>query len=155
MQSERRLLESRIARLWTLATGIEDDELRAELAKHLCVLASGLLEVGCRDILNRYAAKRCDSAVGRFVADRLTDLQSPRVGNMLELLTSFDPHKAQSWFDGLTDEQRDSVDSIVNNRHQIAHGRSIGLSFDTLRRYYGHATQTLSVMEKMFPPTKG
>src|SRR2546430_1661549 len=120
MQSERRLLESRITRLLALIPTLESDEIRAELTKHLCVLASGLLEVGCRDIVNRYAFQRCAPTVRRFVAARLGEFQSAKVSNILELLNCFDPARAESWLKRLSDEEKDSVDSIVNNRHQIA-----------------------------------
>lgn len=154
MQSPRRLLESRVDRLAHLVPQVDDDELRAELTKHLCVLCSGLLEVSCRDIIARYAKPRTDATVFRFVESRIGDLQSATIGNMHSLLSSFDPSRAETWLVGLTDEQRDSVDSIVNNRHQIAHGRSIGLSFDVLNRYRSAANQVVASIEAAFPGHK-
>lgn len=152
MQSERRLLELRISRLLTAIPTVEDDELRSELTKYACVLSSGLLEVACRDILSRYAAKRSSPQVARYVRTQLEYLQSAKIGNITETLTAFDPTAATNWRLGLSDEQVDSIDSIVNNRHQIAHGRSIGLSFDVLRRYHSHAVGALVAMEQAFPP---
>mgnify|MGYP003382046493 CR=1 FL=1 len=132
---------------------IEDDELRAEMTKHLCVLASGLLEVGCRDILTRYTTRRASPQVTRYVSSELEYFQNAKVGKIVELLTSFDATAATSWRASLSEEAADSIDSIVNNRHQIAHGRSIGLSFDVLRRYHSHATEALRSIEVAFPPT--
>ena len=153
MQSERRLLEARIARLVQAVPEINDDELRAELTKYLCVLASGLLEVSCRDILTRYALRRSAPPIQRFVAARLSDFQSAKVGNIIELLQCFDPGGASRWRASLSDEEADSIDSIVNNRHQIAHGRSIGLSFNVLVRYHEHASRALTLIEDEFPST--
>lgn len=155
MQSSRALLESRIGRLVELIPQVDNDELRAELTKHLCVLCSGLLEVSCRDVVARYARPRCDQTVLRFVEARIGDMYSAQVGNMHSLLACFDPRRADQWRDGLSDEERDSVDSIVNNRHQIAHGRSIGLSFDVLNRYRKAAMNALVMMERTFPGHKG
>lgn len=153
MQSERRLLEGRITRVLEAVPDIADDELRAELTKYLCVLASGLLEVSCRDVLTRYTRERSSPPIRRFVAARLDNFQSAKVGNIIELLQSFDPDAASRWRASLSDEEADSIDSIVSNRHQIAHGRSIGLSFNVLVRYHQHATRALSLIEKEFPPT--
>lgn len=155
MQSERRLLEGRLLRLQQSLPNVKDDDLRAEVTKHFCVLASGLLEVASKDILARYSMARCAPQVQRFVESRLGDLQSAKIGNIHAFLTSFDPNSADRWLGDLSDEDRDSVDSIVNNRHQIAHGRSIGMSFDTLVRYFGKAQRALAVMERYFPPYKG
>lgn len=151
MQSERRLLQLRISRLLTSVPAVADDELRAELTKYLCVLLSGLIEVSARDILSRYAAKRSSPQVARFVAAQLEYLQSAKVGNLTDAMAGFDPSAAQWWRKRLTDEQVDSIDSIVSNRHQIAHGRSIGLSFHVLDRYRKNAEEALSTMEDAFP----
>ena len=152
MQSERRLLENRIDRLLKAVPEVQDDEVRSELTKHLCVLSSGLLEVSCRDILNRYAQRRSSLQVSRFVNARLGDFQSAKVGNILELLQCFDPEGATRWREKLSDEEASSIDSIVNNRHQIAHGRSIGLSFSVLAQYHQHAVRALGSIETEFPP---
>lgn len=138
-------------RLLAAIPAIEDEEMRAEITKYLCVLSSGLLEVSVRDILNRYAIRRSSESIQRFIASRLSDLQSAKVGNIMELLQAFDPGAAEVWRKSLSDEQTASIDSIVNNRHQIAHGRSIGLSFDVFQRYNLHANQALEKLEKVFP----
>lgn len=151
MQSERRLLELRIARLIVSVPQVEDDELRAELTKYLCVLLSGLLEVSARDILLRYAKKRSSPHVARYVAGQLEYLQSAKVGNLVDAMNGFDPAAASAWRTGLSDEQIDSIDSIVANRHQIAHGRSIGLSFNVLDGYRRNALSALDAMETVFP----
>jgi hypothetical protein len=135
-----------------MVPGVADDELRAELTKYLCVLSSGLVEIACRDILDRYATKRSSPTIRRFVASRLSDFQNPKVGKICELLGGFDPTLATTWREALSDEQADAIDSIVNNRNQIAHGRSIGLSFDLWNRYYKSALQVLTSMELHFTP---
>lgn len=151
MRSERRLLELRIARLLVSVPKVEDDELRAELTKYLCVLLSGLLEVSARDILLRYSAKRSSPQVARYVGAQLEYLQSAKVGSLVDAMSGFDPVAAAKWRSGLSDEQVDSIDSIVSNRHQIAHGRSIGLSFNVLEGYRKNAVDALAAMEWAFP----
>jgi hypothetical protein len=153
MQSERSQLEGRIQRLLATIPDVQDDELRAELTKHLCVLSSGLLEVSCRDILNRYISRRAAPEVRRFVSTRLLEFQSAKVRNVVDLLQAFDPHQADKWRSSLSDEQADSIDSIVNNRHQIAHGRSIGLSFSVFLRYHQSAGYAVDLLERQFPPS--
>ncbi len=152
MQSERRLLENRIARLLSVVPSINDDELRSELTKHICVLASGLIEVSCQDILTRYTAKRASPQVTRYVSSELGYFQNAKVGKILELFSSFDHAAATKWREELSDEAADSIDSIVNNRHQIAHGRSIGLSFNVLLQYHAQAARALQSIERAFPP---
>lgn len=154
MKSERRSLEIRIDRLFDTARGVENDELRAELTKYLCVLASGFLEVSCRHILSGYSQKRSSPEIDRFVRSRLSYFRSPTSGNIKQLLSAFDPGCAERWREGLDDEQADALDSIVSNRHLIAHGRSVGLSLHVLERYYLSANEAIAGLEEEFPPFK-
>ena len=151
MHSERQLLKKRIDRLFDLAPGISDDELRAELTKHVCVLSSGLLELTCREILSKYSSKRCSPQVLRAIDSFIANFQNPKVGKIVDLLSQFDPTKATEWRDKLLDEEAASIDSIVSNRHQIAHGRSIGLSISVLQTYYTNANKALRELEEAFP----
>lgn len=47
----------------------------------------------------------------------------------------------------MLDEIKDSVDSIVDNRHQIAHGKSIGIGYVTVNKYYGNVVKAVQVLE--------
>ena len=152
MQSERRLLERRIERLIQTVPTIQDDELRAEITKYLCVLASGLVEATCRDVMNRYAVKRCSPEIARVVETHVGGFQNLKVGKIVELLSTFDPRKAAEWRKYISDEAADAVDSIVSNRHQIAHGRSIGLSYSVFTRYFADASPAIADIERFFPP---
>ncbi|MFQ5673738.1 MAG: hypothetical protein ACE5G9_11635, partial [Nitrospinales bacterium] len=64
---ERQSIEHRIDALLQKAKVIEDDELKAEIAKYLCILSSGFLEIACRDIIQRYVRSRTSPEVRRFV----------------------------------------------------------------------------------------
>lgn len=151
MQSERTLLALRIARLLERIPGIEDDEFRAESTKYACVLMSGLLEATCRDVMTRFAAKRGSKELVRVAETVVGRFQNPSTGKIVDLLSVFDPDKATAWRLSIDDEQADAIDSIVNNRHQIAHGRQSGLSFGVLLRYYNKAKSAVDLIEQSFP----
>lgn len=130
---------------------IDDDELRAESTKYACVLMSGLLEATCRDVMTRFAAKRGSKELVRAAETVVGRFQNPSTGKIVELLSVFDPDKANAWRLSINDEQADAIDSIVNNRHQIAHGRHSGLSFGVLLRYYNKAKPAVDLIEQSFP----
>jgi hypothetical protein len=50
----------------------------------------------------------------------------------------------QQYTDG---EIKDAVDSIVANRHLIAHGESCNISFERLKKYYGSAVKAIELLE--------
>jgi hypothetical protein len=86
------------------------------------VLVSGFLENSVRITLAEYARKRADSSVADFVESRLRQFQNPKMGTILDLAGGF----SQEWRRQLEiDTNRrlgESVNSIVGNRHKIAHG---------------------------------
>lgn len=154
MRSERRWLKLRIDRLFESAMSVKDDELRAELAKYLCVLASGFLELSCREILGSYTAKRASPHVTRYVTAQLGRFSSATTGKIADLLTLFDEIAAKRWRQSLDEAEVAALDSIVSNRHLIAHGRSVGLSLHVMEDYYIKAGIAVKTLEKEFPPHK-
>jgi hypothetical protein len=71
---------------------------------------------------------------------------------VLGLVRDFNPAWAEE-LDGLTAGQiRDSVDSVVANRHKIAHGESVGISLGYARQYYKGAVQLIDLMIEQCGP---
>jgi len=49
-------------------------------------------------------------------------------------------------------ERKDAVDSVVANRHQIAHGQDVGLTLIRIMGYYAHVSETIDFLETEFVP---
>ncbi|MGA1982615.1 MAG: HEPN domain-containing protein [Acidobacteriaceae bacterium] len=113
-----------------------DDELKAQMAQFLCVLSSGLLEEAVRLTLSGFAKTRSSPEVASYVTANLEQFQNPRFEKIMILLGSFDPKWRSHFEDGPSNEVKDAIDSIVVNRHQIAHGRPVGISIVTFSKYY-------------------
>jgi hypothetical protein len=45
------------------------------------------------------------------------------------------------------DEIKNSMDSVVANRHLIAHGRNVGITYATITRYYKCVKVAVEVLE--------
>lgn len=78
--------------------------------------------------------------------------QNPNMQRIGELLRSFD----RDWGDQIevsaTDEMKQAVNSIVDNRNRIAHGENVGISFAPLRRYYQNAVDVIELIEHICNP---
>ena len=68
------------------------------------------------------------------------------MGKILDLVGEFDGDFRESLEQETQGAMADAVNGIVDNRHQIAHGKQTGISFPTVRSYYG---QVLLVIEKI------
>lgn len=124
-----------------------DEELRAALARHLCVLVSGFLEVSVREIYGEYAQNKAAENVANYVTAELKSFQNPKMEKILNLTQSFSPNWKDNLEKATEGEIKDSVDSIVANRNIIAHGRSVGITIGNIKRYYKNAVKLVGLIE--------
>jgi hypothetical protein len=138
----------RLDDLFQKAKSLADLEVQSHWSRYLCVLVSGFLENSVRLTYSEYAHRRADPLVADFVESRLRQFQNPKMGSILDLTGAF----SQEWRQRLEDETGgqlgESVNSIVGNRHKIAHGESVGLTLHSLIQYYGDALRVVELLRQ-------
>lgn len=131
-------------------------QLQGEYARYLCVRTSGFLEVTVQYMLAEFARRSSfKPAVGRYVTSRVERQQSMKANQLLDLVGSFDPAWRTSLEAFLDMEHKDAVDSVVTNRHGIAHGRPTGISFVRVKRYYELVLDVVEFLEDQLLPASG
>ena len=125
----------------------QDLELQSHWARYLCVLASGFLEISVRSIYGQYARQKSVPYVANYVDSQLKQFQSPKMENILELTRSFSANWEERLRYAVEGERKDAVDSIVAVRHNIAHGRPVGITYHTIRRYYENAIKVVELID--------
>ncbi len=147
VQSHRSRVQHYIVQVGTLDP---ISELVSVQAHHLCVLASGYLERSVVEILNHYVKNRANLQVQRYlqaVTARLTNLKS---GKLLDLLGSFDEswkNRAQLFLQ--SDGRGEAINSLVANRHLIAHGRSASISFSMVRSWLSRVDEVVDFVYQL------
>jgi len=124
-----------------------DPEIQAHFARYLCVLASGFLEVSVRSILTEYSKSRAVPEIANFVEESLDEFQNPKMQKILDWLRCFSAVWADEVERKTNGQLKDSVDSIVANRHQIAHGASVGVTPARVRAFYEDAVKVVEMIE--------
>jgi len=140
--------QQRLDDLFEKVKDIPDFELQSHWARYLCVLVSGYLETSVRAIYSEYSNKRANRNVANYVSSGLERFQSPKMGNILDLTRAFSLQWAEELENVTEGELKESVDSIVANRHNIAHGRDSGISYARIREYYQNAIKVIELIEK-------
>jgi hypothetical protein len=115
------------------ATGA-DPELLSDLARHLCVLVAGFLEQAVIEIALEHVRTHSQLSVQRHVESRLRRFTSANAQNVIDLLGSFNPDWRTDLEGYLVDQHKDAVNSVVNLRHTVAHGRFTGVTMAGIRR---------------------
>lgn len=113
-----------------------DVELQSQLARFLCVLSSGFIEQAVIHTLAVYSKRRSHPDVSRYVSANVSKLRNAKLEDVLILLGHFSPAWREHFETNTPAEVKDAIDSIVNNRNQIAHGAQIGISLVTFMEYY-------------------
>lgn len=133
---EMQRLRDRIYRLIELADESEAPEVKTDMACFACVLTSAMIEVACRQYVGKFVEKRASPQVIGFVERKLYFFQNPSMDNIDELLRAFDSKIADDFRDAIGDEGVDAINSVVNNKNQLAHGKGVGLGLATMKRYF-------------------
>lgn len=136
----------RISAVIRRAENQPDLELVADQTKFICVLTSGFLEVSVRSMLAGWCGIRCHPNISNAMESSLRGFQNPKLGKILELIQTFSSDWRAHFEDSLSDQQKDAIDSIVANRHQIAHGRNVGLSLVPMKRYFKDAVDAMELL---------
>lgn len=129
-------ISSRLDRVFESSRYIEDDEIKSHYSKYLCVLTSGYLEESIKIIVRVYVSTKAHPSILNYVnsaTGNLTNLKSEKLG---VFLNSFNNEWKEKFDTMLTDEEKASIDSVVANRHQIAHGQNVGVSYVRVNEWY-------------------
>jgi hypothetical protein len=140
---------SRLDDLFSKITDVTDLELQAHWAKYLCILVSGFIENSIKAILIKYCRDCSNQFVSDFVESQMSNMTNFGSSKILKLIQSFNP----TWESALSDylqqneDVKTALDSVVANRHLIAHGKNIGMSFVDMRDYYQSVKRFFDFME--------
>lgn len=127
-----------------------DTETLSHWTKYLCVLVSGYIERSIQTIILDFVKNQASPDVTHFVARGLQSFTNAKMNKIFNLAEQFSAEKRKSLEAATDEELKDAVDSIVANRHQIAHGANIGLSFVTVRNYYERVVRVIDEVQSCF-----
>ena len=120
------------------------------LAQLTTVWVSGYLESACREAVLAYTSKRANENIVNYVSHTLDRFSNPKMDKILHLFQAVD-QDATDKLKGFADGKiKASVNSIVSNRHRIAHGRSTQITIAQVRSYYGDARRLATKMNELF-----
>lgn len=142
-------LSNRISGLFKKIENIEDMELKAQWARYLCVLCCGFLEVSFRAVLVDAATRRSSEEIRNFVEAKLDLSRSPKMGNMIETVALFSKTWSETLERDTAGKIKDSVDSLVVNRHLIAHGQDTGVSYVRVKTWFEDSIHAIEKLEQI------
>lgn len=127
---------------------LNDMERQAHLVRYACVLISGFIETSVRAILTE-VCQHARPEVRCFAQAKLEGFQNPTMDKIERLVRDFCPAWADELRDSLPDEVREAVNSVVANRHRIAHGRDSSVGLVAVRDWFKGSITLVDELERM------
>jgi len=128
-----------------------DLEAQAHWGRYLCVLISGFLEVAIAEICYQYVKNRAGINVTSFVTRTVQKtVYNPKLEAIKQLANRFNDDWGNNVDELLSDKQKAAIGNIIQNRHNIAHGRDSDLSFAKTCEYFNDVREAVRLLEDAF-----
>jgi len=139
-------LKTLISKTETITAG--DMEAQSHWAKYLCVLSAGFLENAIQELYGLYCSKCANPNVASFTKKALARIQNPKAEAFLEVAGSF----KKKWGDDLekfidNEGRKEAINSIMSNRHRIAHGKDTSISLVRIKEYLSKSVGVIEFIE--------
>jgi len=144
----RQLQQLRALNKRATTSSLSDLELLAHWARYMCVLVAGFLENAIEEVYSDFVESASSPAVASFALRALARIRNPNAQRFLEVAGSF----KDSWRSELDaflslEGRKDALDSILANRHLIAHGNSSGITIVRVNDYLDKCVQVIEFIE--------
>ena len=147
--SELNDIDSKISSLESL------DKTKAYLTQYALIKACGTLEIVYRSIVADFFDKSNLKQVPKYIEKTVRKgSMSAKYENMCNLLGKFDDDWVKDFKDLVekhpySQKIISSSNSLVNNRHQLAHGRNPTATFQDIFGYYNDTLELIKIMDSV------
>jgi len=125
-------------------------ELQSDWAKYICVLAAGLLENALKEVYIDFAKNNVSAPLASFVSSNPSWIRNPKTQRFMETAAAFSDVWKTELAVYVDDNGRgDAIDSIMVNRHLIAHGQyqDSRVSLAQVKEYLVKAIEVVDFIE--------
>ncbi len=125
----------------------DNDELRAHMAKYLCIRISGLMETFFKRKIANYLNGKTPKPVESYVNNAFKTFSSVSTKKIVTTMEIFSHDWASDFQENITDTQKASLDAIIANRHHLAHGKDQGLTLKQIEEHYNNIKEIMALVE--------
>jgi hypothetical protein len=139
----------RIDNLFKKVALFEELEIKSEWSKYLCILVSGFIEESLRVLLEKYCENKASENIQKFVGKKIDNITNCNTNKMRTILDEFSSDWSNEFTNRINDQIKTAIDTVVGNRHKIAHGRSITMSYHNISTYYNNVKKAVEILEEI------
>ena len=135
--------------LFVTAESLEDEEIQGHFAKYLCVKTSGLFESYIKSQIGDYADSTSAQPIARHVKAKNKNFTNIDFRKLDGFLNSFSPDWWQKFETDLTADMKSSLNSVISNRNNIAHGNPDSITFGNMKTHYSNMKKVINLLDEI------
>ena len=142
-------LQNQLAEINALiAMPLSDSTLQIHWGRYMCVMVAGFIENALQTIYTEYVANSANSNVANYTNAHIRRIRNPTADTMIGTARAFN----SSWGDDLRDfinrnQRGDALRAVMDNRHNIAHGRQSTISVNQVAGYLTKCVDIIDFIE--------
>lgn len=125
------------------------DELSGHWGRYACLVSAGYFEIPLRIVIQKRVANKATPEIQRFVLQSIEAIQNPKAERFCKVIRSFSPDwgdKLDAYFlDNI--EVKESIDSLMANRHLIAHGKPCSISVGRVSGFFKSGEKVIDYLD--------
>ncbi|MGE4288635.1 MAG: HEPN domain-containing protein [Salinivirgaceae bacterium] len=145
LDSQERKLDALLIQI----NGTQDDEIKAHLSKYFCVRVSGYLENVIKSLVANYSEGTSPQAVSTYVQNTMKNVTNLSEEKLTKLLKKFNEDWESTFLDKVSDQQLESLNSLISNRNSIAHGQQDNISHRYIGQYYSDVKGIVMILKEI------
>lgn len=127
-----------------------EPEIAAYLSGYLVVMICGIYEDCLEYLMVERASSGGDAEVQNFVKITLANsFRNPTFGTLVGALNKFSPTYGEAIQRQIKKSAREALDSIVENKNSIAHGKSISVTIGDVVDYHSRSIVIFEATEQL------
>jgi hypothetical protein len=112
-------------------------------------LVSGFIEESLRVLLEKYCENKAPANIQKFVGKKIDNITNCNTGKIKGILDDFSSDWGNEFTNKINDQIKTAIDNVVQNRHKIAHGKSIPMSYHNILNYYNNVKKAVEILEEI------
>jgi len=128
---------------------ISDIELQGHWGRYLCVLVAGFLENAIGEVYVKFITDSSSRQVAQYTIKTLKKIQNPKTDKFIETASRFKEEwgKQLKTFFEEDPSRKFAIDSIMQTRHNIAHGKDTVISVIQVKGYFEKSIKVIEFIE--------
>ena len=128
---------------------VDDEEIKSKLTQLFCVRTSGLLEIFIKTRISEYSKGKVPKEINRFLTAKFKDITSLKTSKLHDVLDAFSREWAEQFSTYIEENEqiKTSIDSIIAQRHNIAHGQPSNIGTASMNQYYEDVKKVVTYLD--------